>query len=65
MKLIHVLSLLLVVLGGLHLALTGLGIDLLHVIFGAANLMILYILIGVSILYHGLPVLKTQLASLK
>ena len=64
MKLIHVISLFLVILGGLHLVLTGLGVNFLVTIFGGANLSILFILMGVSILHHGIPVLKSHLAAL-
>lgn len=64
MKMIHVISLLLVVLGGFNFALSGIGINLFHTMFGGANLTILYIVIGVSTLYHVVPVLKTHLAAL-
>jgi uncharacterized membrane protein YuzA (DUF378 family) len=64
MKLIHVISLLLVVIGGLHFALTGLGVNLLGTIFGGAHLTILYIVMGISTLYHVGPMLKSQLAAL-
>lgn len=61
MKVIHVITLFLVILGGLHFALTGFGISLLPAIFGTANLTILYIVMGVSTIYHVLPVLRTHL----
>lgn len=65
MKMIHVITLFLVILGGLHFALTGFGINLLGTVFGGANLTILYIVMGVSTIYHVLPVLRTHLAALK
>lgn len=64
MKMIHVLSLFLVILGGVHFALAGFGVDLLGMIFGGANLTILYIAMGVSTLYHVIPVFKAQVAAL-
>lgn len=65
MKMIHVLTLFLVMLGGLHFALTGLGINLLTTLFGGTNLTILYIVMGVSTLYHVMPMLKTHLTAIK
>ena len=65
MKVIHVITLFLVILGGLHFALTGFGINLLPALFGTMNLTILYIVMGVSTIYHVLPVLRTHLASIK
>ncbi len=65
MKVIHVITLFLVILGGLHFALTGFGINLLGTVFGGMNLKILYIVMGVSTIYHVLPVLRTHLASIK
>ncbi len=65
MKVIHVITLFLVILGGLHFALTGFGINLLGAVFGGMNLTVLYIVMGVSTIYHVLPVLRTHLASIK
>jgi uncharacterized membrane protein YuzA (DUF378 family) len=65
MKVIHVITLFLVILGGLHFALTGFGINLLPAIFGTMNLTILYIVMGVSTIYHVLPVLRTHLNAIK
>jgi uncharacterized membrane protein YuzA (DUF378 family) len=59
MKLVHVLSLLLVIFGGLHFALTGIGINLIGTIFGTANLTVLYTLMGISTLYHVMPLIKS------
>jgi len=64
MKMIHVLTLFLVIIGGLHFALTGFGINLLGAIFGGANITILYIVMGLSTIYHVSPILKTHLSSL-
>ncbi len=65
MKMIHVLTLFLVVFGGLHFVLTGFGINLIGTIFGhSTNLMLLYIVMGVSTLYHVVPMLKTHLHTL-
>ncbi len=65
MKVIHVITLFLVILGGLHFALTGFGINLLTAVFGGMNLTILYIVMGVSTIYHVLPILRTHLDSVK
>lgn len=64
-KVIHVLTLFLVILGGLHFALTGFGINLLSALFGGMNLTILYIVMGLSTIVHVMPVLRTHLASIK
>jgi uncharacterized membrane protein YuzA (DUF378 family) len=63
MKLIHVLSLFLVVIGGLHFALSGIGIDLLGTLFGT-HLTTLYVIMGISTLYHVVPMLTTKLNTL-
>jgi uncharacterized membrane protein YuzA (DUF378 family) len=64
MKMIHVITLFLVILGGLHFALTGFGINLLGTVFGGVNLTVLYIVMGISTIYHVVPVLKTHLSTL-
>ena len=65
MKMIQVITLFLVVIGGLHFALHGIGINLLGIVFGTtANLTVLYLLMGISTLYHGVPMLKTNLKTL-
>ncbi len=63
MKLIHVLMLFLVVIGGLHFALSGIGIDLVGSLFGA-NMSALYVIMGISTLYYAVPVLTQKLSSL-
>ena len=63
MKLIHVISLLLVVIGGLHFALTAIGINLLGMVFGSLNMAIVNLLIGLAIVHHVLPSVKRELAS--
>ncbi len=65
MKMIHVITLFLVILGGLHFALTGFGINLFAAIFGSANLTILYIVMGVSTIYHVSPMLRAHLNAIK
>lgn len=64
MKMIHVISLFLVILGGLHFVMTGFGVNLLGVIFGGANLTVLYIAMGLSTVYHVGPTFKAHLAAL-
>ena len=62
---IQVITLLMLVIGGLHFALTGIGIDLLGQVFGTGkNLTVIYLLMGVSTLYHGVPMLKNNLKTL-
>ncbi len=63
MKLIHVLMLFLVVIGGLHFALSGIGIDLVGSLFGA-NMSVLYVIMGLSTLYISVPVLTEKLGKL-
>jgi uncharacterized membrane protein YuzA (DUF378 family) len=65
MKLIHVITLFLVILGGLHFALTGFGINLLPTIFAGMNLTVLYVVMGVSTILYVLPILRTHLDSIK
>lgn len=65
MKMIHVLTLFLVVLGGMHFTMMGFGVNLIGTIFGTGtNLTFLHIVIGLSTLYHVTPMLKTHLAAL-
>lgn len=65
MKLIHVITLFLVILGGLHFVLTGFGVNLLTAIFGGANLTVLYIVMGLSTIHHVLPTFTKHLDSIK
>lgn len=65
MKILHVLSLFFLVIGGLHFVLHGFGVDLIGAVFGSGvHMMTLYILIGLSTLYHGVPMLTTKLSAL-
>jgi uncharacterized membrane protein YuzA (DUF378 family) len=62
MKLFHVITLLFVVVGGLHFALSAVGINVIGTIFGAGiPHAILHLAIGFSVLYHGIPLLKTHI----
>jgi len=63
MKLIQVLMLFFVVIGGLHFALSGIGIDLIGALFGT-NMSVLYVIMGLSTLYYAVPVLTNKLSSL-
>lgn len=65
MKLVHVITLFLVILGGLHFALTGFGINLLTAVFGGLNMTLLYIVIGLSTIFHVMPLLRTHWTSIK
>lgn len=64
MKMIQIISVFMVILGGLHFALLGLGINVLGMIFGGANIAIIHIVIGVSTLYHIVPMFKARIAAL-
>ncbi len=63
MKLIHVISLLLVVIGGLHFALIAININLLGMLFGSLNMSIVNLLIGLAIIQHVLPSVKAELGA--
>ena len=63
MKLIHVMSLLLIVIGGLHFALTAIGMDVLGVLFGSINMNVVNLLIGLAILHHVLPSVKAAIGA--
>lgn len=63
MKMVHMVTLFLVILGGLHFALMGLGINLLGIIFGGIPIAVIHLAIGASTLYHVLPIFKARLAS--
>lgn len=63
MKLVQILSWFFVVMGGLHFALSGIGVDLIGAVFGG-HVALLSIIMGVSILYHGVPMLTAKLSSL-
>lgn len=65
MKMIHVISLILAVIGGAHITLVGFGHDIIGSIFGAGDHMaMVHIAIGLSVLWHVGPMLKTQIAAL-
>jgi uncharacterized membrane protein YuzA (DUF378 family) len=59
MKLVHMITLFLVVIGGLHLTLSGIGINLFGTVFGTGTdiTTIFTVLIGLSTLYHVVPML--------
>ncbi len=65
MKMIHVLTLFLAVIGGLHFTLMGFGTDLIGTIFGnGEHITMIHIAIGLSTLWHVTPMLKTHLAAM-
>ena len=65
MKIIHVLTLILAVIGGVHFTLMGFGTDIIGTIFGTGDHMtMVHMAIGLSILWHITPMLKTHLATL-
>lgn len=66
MKMIHIITLFLAVIGGMHFFLMGFGTDLIGSIIGNSDhMMIINIIIGMSILWHITPMLKAQLAAMQ
>lgn len=65
MKIIHFITLLFVLLGGIHVGLVGLtGTDLLGSMFGATGLLnLVYGLVTLSTLYHIIPVLMEYMGT--
>lgn len=65
MKMIHVITLILATIGGIHLTMMGFGHDIIGSIFGSGDHMtMVHIAIGLSTLWHIGPMLKTQIAAL-
>ena len=61
MKILNVLTLVLVIVGGLNWGLVGLfGFDLVAALFGAASIMsrLVYVLVGLSAVWQILPLSK-------
>ena len=65
MKIIHFITLLFVLLGGLHVGLHGLtGTDLLGSMFAATGLLnVVYGIVTLSTLYHIIPVLMEYMGN--
>jgi uncharacterized membrane protein YuzA (DUF378 family) len=63
MKLIHVISLLLIVIGGLQFALTAIGMDIMGTLFGSINMNIVNLLVGIAIIHHVLPSVKAVIGA--
>ncbi len=64
MKIIHLITLFLVVAGGLHSVLHTIGIDLFGQILGAgAHMTIINLVIGLGTVYYVFPMLKSHLAT--
>ncbi len=64
MKIIHLITLFLVVLGGLNLVLTTVGVDLLGILLGAGiHITILHLVIGLGTVYYVFPMLRSHLAA--
>jgi uncharacterized membrane protein YuzA (DUF378 family) len=63
MKIIHLIALFLVVLGGVHVALGAIGIDMFGTLLGTGvHMTVINFLIGIATVYYVLPMLKTHLA---
>ena len=64
MKIIHLITLFLVVLGGVHVILGTLGIDMLGTLLGTGvHMTVINFVIVLGTVYYVLPMLKTHLAS--
>ena len=64
MKIIHLITLFLVVLGGLHLVLHTVGIDLLGMVLGAGvHLTVINLVIGLGTVYYVFPMLRSHLVA--
>ncbi|MBN8544053.1 MAG: hypothetical protein J0M34_07305 [Alphaproteobacteria bacterium] len=64
MKIIHLITLFLVVLGGVHTIFSTLGIDMLGTLLGSGiHMTIIHFVIGLGTVYYVLPMLKSHLAS--
>jgi uncharacterized membrane protein YuzA (DUF378 family) len=65
MKMIHVITLFMAIIGGMHFVLTGIGgTDLITTIFGTTHTTLIHLIIGASIMWHVTPMIKTHLATL-
>jgi uncharacterized membrane protein YuzA (DUF378 family) len=60
----QVITWFLVVIGGLQFALSGIGINLMDSVFGGSHQALMGVAIGMSVLYHAVPALKSHLAKL-
>ena len=60
----HVITWFLVVIGGLQFALAAINIDLLHQVFGGSHHVLISVMIGLAVLYHGIPALRSHLSKL-
>lgn len=64
MKIIHLITLFLVVLGGTHTIFGTMGIDMLGTLLGSGiHMTIIHFVIGLGTVYYVLPMLKSHLAS--
>ena len=62
MKIVHLISLLLVVLGGVHAVLGTIGMNLFGTVFGGGMIVtVLQLVIGIATIYYVFPLLKTRL----
>ena len=67
MRIVHFITLLFVLLGGVHVGLHGLtGVDLLGSMFGALGVLnVVYGIVMLSTLYHIIPVLMEYMGTAK
>ncbi len=62
MKIVHLIALLLVVVGGFHAVLATVGIDVFGTVFGAGvHMTLINLVIGLATVYYVFPMLKSHL----
>lgn len=61
MKLIHLIALLLVVIGGFHAVLSIVGLNILGIFGTGVHVVVLNLVIGLATIYYVFPILKSHL----
>lgn len=62
MKLIHLIALVLVVVGGIHAVLSAVGVNMLGGILGVGvHMTVLHLVIGLATIYYVFPILRSHL----
>jgi uncharacterized membrane protein YuzA (DUF378 family) len=62
MKLIHLIALLLVVVGGIHAVLSAVGVNVLGGVLGVGvHMTVLNLVIGLATIYYVSPILRSHL----
>ena len=62
MKIVHLIALLLVILGGIHAVLSVAGINLFGMIIGGSQVLtVVQLIIGIATIYYVFPLLKARI----